>query len=191
MDDNRRQELWRRSRNARRRTPRWSPPPRRKASDAGPNYSGVPDRPDEVTVPQICEPQRLERLRPISTSKLETMKAAVSRLAKQSLQRPCRRQQKPVMPEFDLEEGTLDAGRLARVGGQPTTHCPFKGRTGHRIPRYLRDAGCSTTPARWRGRPISIARLRRCFWPARWRRLQRQSSRFWALPPAHGKAASP
>ena len=55
---------------------------------------------------------------------MEPLKGAVSRLANK-LQRRLQAQQNRSW-EFDREEGTLDAGRLARVVANPTTPLSFK-----------------------------------------------------------------
>ena len=84
------------------------------------------------------------------------MKGAVSRLANK-LQRRLQAQQNRSW-EFDLEEGTLDAGRLARVIANPTTPLSFKVEkdTEFRdtVVTLLLDNSGSM-----RGRPISIAAI--------------------------------
>ena len=64
-------------------------------------------------------------LRAYLDQQLEPLKGAVSRLANK-LQRRLQAQQNRSSWKFDLEEGMLDAGRLARVVANPTTPLSFK-----------------------------------------------------------------
>ena len=104
----------------------------------------------------LAEPVELERLRAYLDQQLEPLKGAVSRLANK-LQRRLQAQQNRVW-EFDLEEGILDAGRLARVVANPTTPLSFKVEkdTEFRdtVVTLLLDNSGSM-----RGRPISIAAI--------------------------------
>jgi cobaltochelatase CobT len=98
----------------------------------------------------------LERLRAYLDQQLEPLKGAVSRLANK-LQRRLQAQQNRSWL-FDLEEGTLDAGRLARVVVSPTTPLSFK----QEKDTEFRDT-CVTllidNSGSMRGRPISIAAI--------------------------------
>jgi cobaltochelatase CobT len=98
----------------------------------------------------------LERLRAYLDQQLEPLKGAVSRLANK-LQRRLQAQQNRSW-EFDLEEGTLDAGRLARIVASPTTPLSFKVEKD----TEFRDT-CVTllldNSGSMRGRPISIAAI--------------------------------
>ena len=133
------------------------PPPPAPASEADPNYkifSGKYD--EEVKAEELAEPAELERLRAYLDQQLEPLKGAVSRLANK-LQRRLQAQQNRSW-EFDLEEGILDAGRLARVVANPTTPLSFKVEkdTEFRdtVVTLLLDNSGSM-----RGRPISIAAI--------------------------------
>ena len=131
-----------------------APPP---VSDADPNYVVYTTRFDEeVAAEDLAEPAELERLRAYLDQQLEPLKGAVSRLANK-LQRRLQAQQNRSW-EFDLEEGTLDAGRLARVVANPTTPLSFKVEkdTEFRdtVVTLLLDNSGSM-----RGRPISIAAI--------------------------------
>ncbi|MGC3936550.1 cobaltochelatase subunit CobT [Roseobacter sp. EG26] len=131
-----------------------APPP---ASDADPNYLVyMSDHDEEIGAEELAEPVELERLRAYLDQQLEPLKGAVSRLANK-LQRRLQAQQNRSW-EFDLEEGMLDAGRLARVVANPTTPLSFKVEkdTDFRdtVVTLLLDNSGSM-----RGRPISIAAI--------------------------------
>ena len=133
------------------------PPPPPPVSEADPNYEIFTADHDEVVEAQdLAEPVELERLRAYLDQQLEPLKGAVSRLANR-LQRRLQAQQNRSW-EFDLEEGILDAGRLARVVANPTTPLSFKMErdTEFRdtVVTLLLDNSGSM-----RGRPISIAAI--------------------------------
>lgn len=131
-----------------------APPP---ASEADPNYAVYNDEFDEeIMAEELAEPAELERLRAYLDQQLEPLKGAVSRLANK-LQRRLQAQQNRSWL-FDMEEGILDAGRLARVVANPTTPLSFKVEkdTEFRdtVVTLLLDNSGSM-----RGRPISIAAI--------------------------------
>ncbi|UWR12764.1 cobaltochelatase subunit CobT [Sulfitobacter mediterraneus] len=133
------------------------PPAPQPVSDADPNYLVYMDTHDEVIgAEDLADPVELERLRAYLDQQLEPLKGAVSRLANK-LQRRLQAQQNRSW-EFDLEEGMLDAGRLARVVANPTTPLSFKVEkdTEFRdtVVTLLLDNSGSM-----RGRPISIAAI--------------------------------
>jgi len=133
------------------------PPPPAPHSAADPNYSVyATDFDEEIRAEDLAEPAELERLRAYLDQQLEPLKGAVSRLANK-LQRRLQAQQNRSW-EFDLEEGVLDAGRLARVVANPTTPLSFKIEkdTEFRdtVVTLLLDNSGSM-----RGRPISIAAI--------------------------------
>jgi cobaltochelatase CobT len=133
------------------------PPPPAPHSDADPNYAVyTTDFDEEIRAEDLAEPAELERLRAYLDQQLEPLKGAVSRLANK-LQRRLQAQQNRSW-EFDLEEGTLDAGRLARVVANPTTPLSFK----QEKDTEFRDT-CVTllldNSGSMRGRPISIAAI--------------------------------
>ncbi len=133
------------------------PPPPAPHSDADPNYTVfLTDFDEEIRAEDLAEPAELERLRAYLDQQLEPLKGAVSRLANK-LQRRLQAQQNRSW-EFDLEEGTLDAGRLARVVANPTTPLSFKVEKD----TEFRDT-CVTllldNSGSMRGRPISIAAI--------------------------------
>ncbi len=133
------------------------PPPPAPHSDADPNYTVyATDFDEEIRAEELAEPAELERLRAYLDQQLEPLKGAVGRLANK-LQRRLQAQQNRSWL-FDLEEGILDAGRLARVVANPTTPLSFKWEkdTEFRdtVVTLLLDNSGSM-----RGRPISIAAI--------------------------------
>ena len=133
------------------------PPPPAAHSDADPNYTVyTTDFDEEIRAEDLAEAAELERLRAYLDQQLEPLKGAVSRLANK-LQRRLQAQQNRSWL-FDLEEGTLDAGRLARVVANPTTPLSFK----QEKDTEFRDT-CVTllldNSGSMRGRPISIAAI--------------------------------
>ncbi|MEM9581150.1 MAG: cobaltochelatase subunit CobT [Pseudomonadota bacterium] len=133
------------------------PPQPQPISEADPDYTVYDTQFDEeVPAEELAEPIELERLRAYLDQQLEPLKGAVSRLANK-LQRRLQAQQNRSW-EFDLEEGMLDAGRLARVVANPTTPLSFKVEkdTEFRdtVVTLLLDNSGSM-----RGRPISIAAI--------------------------------
>ncbi|NOX39229.1 MAG: cobaltochelatase subunit CobT [Alphaproteobacteria bacterium] len=137
--------------------PPLEPPPPPPHSDADPNYKVyTTDFDEEIRAEDLAEPAELERLRAYLDQQLDPLKGAVSRLANK-LQRRLQAQQNRSWL-FDLEEGILDAGRLARVVVSPTTPLSFKQEkdTDFRdtIVTLLLDNSGSM-----RGRPISIAAI--------------------------------
>jgi len=133
------------------------PPAPAAHSDADPNYAVFTTEYDEeITAEELAEPQELERLRAYLDQQLEPLKGAVSRLANK-LQRRLQAQQNRSW-EFDLEEGTLDAGRLARIVASPTTPLSFK----REKDTEFRDTVVTLlldNSGSMRGRPISIAAI--------------------------------
>ena len=133
------------------------PPPPAPWSDADPNYTVYTTEFDEeIKAEDLAEPAELERLRAYLDQQLEPLKGAVSRLANK-LQRRLQAQQNRSWL-FDLEEGTLDAGRLARVVANPTTPLSFK----QEKDTEFRDTVVTLlldNSGSMRGRPISIAAI--------------------------------
>ncbi len=133
------------------------PPPPAPHSDADPEYAvWNTDFDEEIRAEDLAEPAELERLRAYLDQQLEPLKGAVSRLANK-LQRRLQAQQNRSW-SFDMEEGILDVGRLARVVANPTTPLSFKVEqdTEFRdtVVTLLLDNSGSM-----RGRPISIAAI--------------------------------
>ncbi len=133
------------------------PPPPAPISEADPDYAVYStDFDEEINAEDLAEPAELERLRAYLDQQLEPLKGAVSRLANK-LQRRLQAQQSRSW-EFDLEEGILDAGRLARVVANPTTPLSFK----REKDTEFRDTVVTLlldNSGSMRGRPISIAAI--------------------------------
>ena len=131
-----------------------APPP---PSEADPDYRVYLNQHDEeIAAEDLAEPVELERLRAYLDQQLDPLKGAVGRLANK-LQRRLQAQQNRSW-EFDLEEGTLDAGRLARVVANPTTPLSFK----REKDTEFRDTVVTLlldNSGSMRGRPISIAAI--------------------------------
>ncbi|MDG2299394.1 MAG: cobaltochelatase subunit CobT [Planktomarina sp.] len=133
------------------------PPQSKPLSEADPNYVVYQTKFDEeIRAEDLAEPEELDRLRAYLDQQLEPLKGAVGRLANK-LQRRLQAKQNRSW-EFDLEEGILDAGRLARVVANPTTPLSFKVEQD----TEFRDT-CVTllldNSGSMRGRPISIAAI--------------------------------
>ncbi|MBE1237531.1 cobaltochelatase subunit CobT [Phaeovibrio sulfidiphilus] len=79
---------------------------------------------EEVEAHDLCTPDELERLRAQLDQQLLPLQGVVSRLANR-LQRRLMAQQVRAW-EFDLEEGELDTGRLARIVANPTHGLSFR-----------------------------------------------------------------
>ncbi len=133
------------------------PPPPAPASDADPNYVIFSSEHDEIIrAEELAEPAELERLRAYLDQQLDPLKGAVSRLANK-LQRRLQAQQNRHW-QFDLDEGILDAARLARIVANPTVPLAYKQESDTEfrdtVVTLLLDNSGSM-----RGRPISIAAI--------------------------------
>ncbi|TPE50178.1 cobaltochelatase subunit CobT [Amaricoccus solimangrovi] len=135
--------------------PEEAPPP--PISEADPGYRVFQTAFDEeIAAEDLADTVELERLRAYLDQQLDPLKGAVSRLANR-LQRRLQAQQNRAW-EFDLEEGTLDAGRLARVVANPMTPLSFK----RERDTEFRDTVVTLlldNSGSMRGRPISIAAI--------------------------------
>jgi len=104
----------------------------------------------------LCSPQELARLRAQLDQHLARHQGLVTRLANR-LQRRLMAQQSRSW-RFDLEEGMLDAGRLARVVANPTLGLSYKQETE----TDFRDTVVSLlldNSGSMRGRPITVAAM--------------------------------
>ena len=133
------------------------PPAPMPISDADPNYAVyTPEFDEEIAAEELAEPEELERLRAYLDQQLDPLKGAVSRLANR-LQRRLQAQQTRTWT-FDLEEGILDAGRLARIVANPTVPLAYK----QEKDMEFRDTVVTLlldNSGSMRGRPISIAAI--------------------------------
>lgn len=122
-----------------------------------PFYKMFTEEFDEIIkAEELCDTEELERLRRYLDQQMASLSGAVSKLANR-LQRRLMAQQRRHW-QFDLEEGMLDAARLARVVANPTTPLSYKmeSETDFRdtVVTLLIDNSGSM-----RGRPISIAAI--------------------------------
>ena len=117
-------------------------------------YSRLTD--EEIRAEDLCDPEELSRLRQQLDQQLQHLQGVVSKLANR-LQRRLLAQQTRAW-EFDLEEGMLDAGRLARVVVNPLLSLSYKREreTDFRdtVVTLLIDNSGSM-----RGRPITVAAM--------------------------------
>ena len=117
-------------------------------------YSRASD--EEISAEDLCDPEELARLRQQLDQQLQHLQGVVSKLANR-LQRRLMAQQTRAW-EFDLEEGMLDAGRLARVIVNPMLALSYKREreTDFRdtVVTLLIDNSGSM-----RGRPITVAAM--------------------------------
>ena len=109
-----------------------------------------------INATELCEAEELVRLRKTLDKQLETLQGAVSRLANK-LQRKLQARQNRTW-EFDLEEGMLDAAKLARVVSQPLSPLSYK------IEKEMNFKDTIVTllidnSGSMRGRPITIAAI--------------------------------
>ena len=109
-----------------------------------------------VDAADLCEPEELVHLRHQLDQQLTNLQGVVSKLANRLQRRLMAKQTRAW--EFDLEEGLLDAGRLARIVTNPTQSLSFKLEkdTDFRdtVVALLIDNSGSM-----RGRPISVAAM--------------------------------
>ncbi len=122
-----------------------------------PFYKVFTEEFDEVLrAEELCDTEELERLRKYLDQQMAHLSGAVSKLANR-LQRRLLAQQRRHW-QFDLEEGILDAGRLARVVSSPMKPLSYKleSETEFKdtVVTLLLDNSGSM-----RGRPISIAAI--------------------------------
>ena len=133
------------------------PPPPQPVSEADPNYTiYINDFDEEIRAEDLAEAAELERLRAYLDQQLDPLKGAVSRLANK-LQRRLLAQQNRSW-EFDLDEGILDASRLARIIANPTVPLAYK----QEKDTEFRDTVVTLlldNSGSMRGRPISIAAI--------------------------------
>ena len=125
--------------------------------DSGANYKAYTTAFDEIiSAEDLCDEEELGRLRRSLDRQLENFHAVVSRLANK-LQRKLLAQQNRSW-DFDLDEGVLDAARLARVVVDPMQPLSFK----MEREQEFRDTVVTLlidNSGSMRGRPITIAAI--------------------------------
>ena len=135
------------------------PSPRREMAEPG---DGVDYRAytrnfdEEVSASELCDADELARLRQQLDHQLLHLHSVVARLANR-LQRRLMAQQTRAW-DFDLEEGLLDVGRLARVVANPTVPLSYK----RERETEFRDTAVTLlidNSGSMRGRPITVAAM--------------------------------
>jgi cobaltochelatase CobT len=111
---------------------------------------------EEIEAEELCDPDELSRLRQQLDQQLQHLQGVISKLANR-LQRRLLAQQTRSW-EFDLDEGMLDAGRLARVVINPMQALSYK----RELDTEFRDTVVSLlidNSGSMRGRPITVAAM--------------------------------
>lgn len=125
--------------------------------DSGVTYKAYTTQFDEIAEARdLCDPEELARLRRTLDRQLENFHTVVSRLANK-LQRKLLAQQNRSW-DFDLDEGVLDAARLARVIIDPMQPLSYK----QEKEQQFRDTVVTLlidNSGSMRGRPITIAAI--------------------------------
>ncbi|WP_149538966.1 cobaltochelatase subunit CobT [Siccirubricoccus phaeus] len=109
-----------------------------------------------VEADDLCDPEELGRLRQQLDQQLSHLQGVVSKLANRLQRRLLAQQQRAW--EFDLEEGTLDAARLARIVANPMLSLSYK----REREADFRDTVVSLlidNSGSMRGRPITVAAM--------------------------------
>lgn len=111
---------------------------------------------EETDADKLCDLEELSRLRQQLDQQLQHLHGVVAKLANRLQRRLLAQQQRAW--DFDLEEGTLDAGRLARIVANPTVPLSYK----RERDTEFRDTVVSLlidNSGSMRGRPISVAAM--------------------------------
>ena len=111
---------------------------------------------EEVSADDLCDPEELARLRQQLDQQLSHLQGVVSKLANRLQRRLLAQQQRAW--EFDLEEGTLDAARLARIVANPLLALSYK----REREADFRDTVVTLlidNSGSMRGRPITVAAM--------------------------------
>src|SRR3954471_2189072 len=109
-----------------------------------------------IEADDLCDPDELGRLRQQLDQQLSHLQGVVSKLANRLQRRLLAQQQRAW--EFDLEEGTLDAARLARIIANPMLALTYK----REREADFRDTVVSLlidNSGSMRGRPITVAAM--------------------------------
>ena len=134
----------------------WRPQPGHNIPDRELYHAYCTDFDEIVEAAELCEPDELNRLRAHLDQQLSHLQSVIGKLANRLQRRLLAKQIRSW--EFDLEEGYLDTGRLARVVANPTHALSYKmeKETGFRdtVVSLLIDNSGSM-----RGRPIVVAAM--------------------------------
>jgi cobaltochelatase CobT len=109
-----------------------------------------------VQADALCHPDELTRLRGLLDKQVQPLQGVVTRLANR-LQRQLQAQQQRSWT-FDLEEGILDAARLARVIANPVLPLSFKHEKDTEFPDTVVTLLIDNSGS-MRGRPITLAAM--------------------------------
>ncbi len=135
----------------------WHPDGGRRNDPDSQVYRAFTTQDDEVIgAEDLCDPDELTRLRLMLDHQLVHMQGVIAKLANRLQRRLLAKQTRAWV--FDLEEGMLDAGRLARVVVNPLTPLSFKQETD----MEFRDTVVTLlidNSGSMRGRPITIAAM--------------------------------
>ena len=135
----------------------WHPDGGRRNDPDSQLYRAFTTEYDEVIgAEDLCDPDELTRLRLMLDHQLVHMQGVIAKLANRLQRRLLAKQTRAWV--FDLEEGMLDAGRLARVVVNPLTPLSFKQETD----MEFRDTVVTLlidNSGSMRGRPITIAAM--------------------------------
>ncbi len=122
-----------------------------------PSYKAHTTQFDEIVqADQLCDADELTRLRLLLDQQLSHLQGVIAKLANRLQRRLMAKQTRAW--EFDLEEGLLDSGRLARVIVNPVHPLSYK----REKPMDFRDTVVTLlidNSGSMRGRPISIAAM--------------------------------
>ncbi|MBT8473419.1 MAG: cobaltochelatase subunit CobT [Marinicaulis sp.] len=125
--------------------------------DTGETYSAYTTEFDEISeAAELCDPEELQRLRRSLDRQMENLHSVVSRLANKLQRKLLAQQNRSWM--FDLDEGVLDAARLARVVADPMQPLSYKMEQD----QEFRDTVVTLlidNSGSMRGRPITIAAI--------------------------------
>jgi cobaltochelatase CobT len=111
---------------------------------------------EEIAAEDLCDPEELSRLRQQLDQQLQHLQGVVSKLANRLQRRLLAQQQRAW--DFDLEEGLLDTGRLARVVVNPMQALSYK----RERDTEFRDTVVTLlidNSGSMRGRPITVAAM--------------------------------
>ena len=111
---------------------------------------------EDVAAEELCDPEELARLRQQLDHQLQHLQGVVSKLANRLQRRLLAQQQRAW--DFDLDEGLLDAGRLARVVVNPMQSLSYK----RERDTEFRDTVVTLlidNSGSMRGRPITVAAM--------------------------------
>ncbi len=130
---------------------------REPVSAHGSRYAVYTAQFDEIVrAEDLAEPEELDRLRAMLDQQLSSLQKVVTKLANRLQRKLMAKQQRTW--QFDLDEGMLDAARLARIVANPTVPLSFK---QERQTDFRDTVVCLLidNSGSMRGRPIAIAAI--------------------------------